>query len=581
MSPLDDRFTPLKAALAAALLALIAGLMGVFTLPVLDRDEARYAQATSQMLESGDYVEIRYLDTARNKKPVGIYWLQAASVATVSSEEARAIWAYRLPSLLGAMLAAAFTALAGARLYGAGTGFAAGALLGVTALMGTEAGIAKTDAMLAACVALSFFAFIALRQSGEIADPARRRGAGRAWAVLWWAAVGAGALIKGPVAPLSAGLAVAALSALERRLDWARPLTFWPGPLVAAAFVLPWLIAVQLETGGGFLADAVGGDLGPKLVSGDEGHGAPPGLHLLLLPLMFFPAAALLPAGIRAAIKDWRAGTEPVARSAGLAAKLCVCFALPTWIMFELLPTKLPHYVLPAYPALAVLAGLGFDRLRESARLWLAAGVALLAGGAAVFGAVMIYGAQVYGASLPAAVAVSGVLAALVAGAGAAMMIRRPVAALAVLLIAGVAGHAGLRGLVLPSAHDLFVSDRAADALDAVRKAAPDAPVTSTFTEPSFAFAAGGELTLSGPAAITAAQPDLSAAAIYVIDRARWYEGATDRVARTRRDAALNALTASACRRETASGVNYSRGQQTEVLVLLTGCPPRIEGDSP
>ncbi|MGJ3231417.1 MAG: ArnT family glycosyltransferase [Oceanicaulis sp.] len=579
MSPLERTMTPLKAAVAAVLLALIAGLMGAFTLPVLDRDEARYAQASAQMLESGDYVQIRYLDTARNKKPAGIYWLQAASVAGVSSEEARAIWAYRLPSLAGAMLAAAFTALAGARLYGAGAGLAAGSLLGVGVLLGTEAGIAKTDAMLTACVALSFLAFIALRQAAEIADPARRRGAGRAWAALWWAAIGAGALIKGPVAPMTAGLAVIALCALERRIDWARPLAFWPGPLIAAGFVLPWLLAVEL-TGAGFLAEALSADLGPKLVSGDEGHGAPPGLHLLLLPLLFFPAIALLPAGVRAAVKDWRASRAPVARSAGLAAKLCVCFAAPTWLVFEILPTKLPHYVLPAYPALAVLAGLGFVRLTETARVWIALGAGLMVVSAIVYAAGLRLLAAQYGGAEAAAYALSAPLLLTAALAAVFAWRRRLAALLAALIVSGLIWHGAMRGVVAPSASDLFVSARAAQALEAVRAAAPSAPVVSTFTEPSFAFLAGGALTLSSPEAVSAGAFDRDAAAVYVLDEARWYEGADpqDRDARTARRAALMEA---ACALERVDGVNYSRGEATTVIVMLTGCPPAEEGDAP
>src|SRR5215831_11389957 len=62
--------------LAAALLAVLPGF---FTIPPIDRDEARFAQATKQMLETGDYVDIRFQDDVRYKKPVGIYWLQAAS----------------------------------------------------------------------------------------------------------------------------------------------------------------------------------------------------------------------------------------------------------------------------------------------------------------------------------------------------------------------------------------------------------------------------------------------------------------------------------------------------------------------
>src|SRR5580692_4874997 len=93
--------------LFAALLALIAGLPGIFALPPVDRDEARFAEASAQMLESGDFTTIMLQDVPRFKKPVGIYWLQALSVKALSSVERREIWAYRVPSLLGAMLAAA------------------------------------------------------------------------------------------------------------------------------------------------------------------------------------------------------------------------------------------------------------------------------------------------------------------------------------------------------------------------------------------------------------------------------------------------------------------------------------------
>src|ERR1700760_1465672 len=91
----------------AAFVALVAGLPGLLAVPPLDRDESRFAQATAQMLEDGDFVVIRFQDAPRFKKPVGIHWLQALSVKAFSKPEARKIWAYRLPSLLGAMLAAA------------------------------------------------------------------------------------------------------------------------------------------------------------------------------------------------------------------------------------------------------------------------------------------------------------------------------------------------------------------------------------------------------------------------------------------------------------------------------------------
>ena len=115
----------------AALIALIGALPGALALPTLDRDEARFAEASAQMLESGDLVTIHFQDAPRFKKPVGIYWLQAAAVRTLSHVEDRAIWAYRVPSLLGAMLAAAACAWGAAAFLRPGLSLSAGAMLGV------------------------------------------------------------------------------------------------------------------------------------------------------------------------------------------------------------------------------------------------------------------------------------------------------------------------------------------------------------------------------------------------------------------------------------------------------------------
>ncbi|MGZ9073796.1 MAG: ArnT family glycosyltransferase, partial [Rhodoplanes sp.] len=92
---------------------LLAFLPGFFYIPPVDRDEARFAQATKQMIESGDYVDIRFQEVSRYKKPVGIYWLQAAAVkAGEAASVPRAltrIWLYRIPSLLGAIGAVLLT----------------------------------------------------------------------------------------------------------------------------------------------------------------------------------------------------------------------------------------------------------------------------------------------------------------------------------------------------------------------------------------------------------------------------------------------------------------------------------------
>src|SRR3984885_14804602 len=94
--------------LLLGILCLCLYVPGIAAIPVLDRDEARFAQATRQMLESGDFLHIRFQDEARNNKPAGIYWLQAAAVGALSTPESTAVWPYRVPSLIGASPAVIF-----------------------------------------------------------------------------------------------------------------------------------------------------------------------------------------------------------------------------------------------------------------------------------------------------------------------------------------------------------------------------------------------------------------------------------------------------------------------------------------
>src|SRR5436853_2631411 len=95
------------------LCGLLFYLPGFFSIPPIDRDEARFAQATRQMVETGDFVDIRFQDDVRYKKPVGIYWVQAAVVESatklgVPNAQLR-IWLYRVPSLIGAIGAVLLT----------------------------------------------------------------------------------------------------------------------------------------------------------------------------------------------------------------------------------------------------------------------------------------------------------------------------------------------------------------------------------------------------------------------------------------------------------------------------------------
>jgi 4-amino-4-deoxy-L-arabinose transferase-like glycosyltransferase len=178
--------------LFAALLAFLAGLPGLLAMPPLDRDESRFAQATAQMLETDDLVVIKFQDQPRFKKPVGIHWLQAASVSAFSAAENRGIWAYRIPSLLGAMLAAAACAWGAAALFDPRTGLLAGSILGATFLLSTEAFIAKTDAALCGSTTLAMAALAKM-----YADSLAGRKPTNWTKLAFWSGLAVAALIKG------------------------------------------------------------------------------------------------------------------------------------------------------------------------------------------------------------------------------------------------------------------------------------------------------------------------------------------------------------------------------------------------
>lgn len=360
-------------AVLAGVVFLLA-LPGLFALPTLDRDEGRFAEASSEMMETGDYVVIRYHEELRNKKPVAIHWFQSAAVSALSGPLARNIWEYRVPSLLGAMLAAMGTLWGGGALFSRRAAFIGGLALGVSLLLTTEANIGKTDAAQCGVLVVGMAALAHIRA-----------GAGARWlSWLFWICLSLGVLLKGPIAPLVCFLTIGALFVWERRYAWARPLLDWVGLSLFVIMTLPWYLAVQIATEGNFMEEAVRVDLGQKLVDAAEGHAGPPGLHTLALPLLFWPGTLLLVPGLWLAVSKLRlrradrpapgpSEMPAASQAAGLAASLAAgerelaawrflaCWAIPSWIVFEIAPTKLVHYTLPMYPALALMAGAAAD----------------------------------------------------------------------------------------------------------------------------------------------------------------------------------------------------------------------------
>ena len=241
----------------------------------MDRDEARFVQSSAQMLQTGDFIDIRFQDSPRDKKPVGINWLQALAVSAVSAVERREIWAYRLPSLLGGMVAAAACVWGAQAAFEARRAFFAGAIFAVGWLASSEAVLAKTDAVLCGAVMLAMAGLMRAYVRGSATGEPARLGERAAL----WAGLALGLLVKGAVAPLLIGLTLAALAITDRRAGWMRGLSWRAGLLFVAAIVLPWAMAITVSTDGAFWTTAAASDVLPKLAGGQEHHGAPPGTY--------------------------------------------------------------------------------------------------------------------------------------------------------------------------------------------------------------------------------------------------------------------------------------------------------------
>lgn len=352
------------------LLCLLLFLPGLGTLPPVDRDEARFAQASKQMLESGDYVDVRFQDQPRYKKPVGIYWLQSAAVRFVGTAP-NAIWPYRLPSVLGAILAVVLTFRIGSLLFQPATGLLGALLLAFSLVLSVEARLAKTDAVLLACVLGSHYLLaLAYRRHGQSWQPTVEQ-----W-TMGWSALAAGILVKGPAILAFLGLTSLAVSAALGSFRWLAPLRPMRGGLLVLLLTLPWLLLIGWQSDGRFLLDSLVDDVLAKVITGRESHGAPPGTHYVILWAAFWPGSLLLSLALP---WIWRRRRHP-------GVLFCLAWVLPAWLLFELIPTKLPHYLLPVYPALALLSARawlgtagavagseGYRRLMR--RLWLGLGV--------------------------------------------------------------------------------------------------------------------------------------------------------------------------------------------------------------
>lgn len=474
----------------AALLVLLAALVylpGQATVPPIDRDEPRYVQASKQMVERGDYVDIRLQDEARYKKPIGIYWLQAAAVELSGYGADAPLWVYRLPSVLGAVLTVLGTMLVARAFLAPLPTLGAGLIALAIVVLNVEAHLAKTDAMLTATVV---FAQAALARLWL----AEKKTAFFGWPLVFWVALAAGILIKGPIGPMVSGLTIVWLTAANfHRRQWLGRLRLLPGIVLLVALVLPWFVAINMATDGAFFQEAVMKDLLGKAGSGQEGHWAPPLTHLLMSVGVAWPAMALAVAGAGAM---WAFRRSEIMR-------FLMAWVVPSWIVFELVATKLPHYTLPLLPALAIGASfalLGNDRPLPVRWLrWLGAielaglPIVLLP---AVIALPLVMGGRV---SIVAVLLAAVAVAASVIAARFLIEDRERLKAVLLAVFAAILLNIAAWGFVMPRLDPLWLSSRIADRVEREAGCADPVLVSVGFREMSLVFLAGTDTVIASP----------------------------------------------------------------------------------
>jgi len=477
------------------LICVLAWLPGLLSLPPLDRDESRFAQASKQMVETGDYVDIHFSTVPRYNKPVGIYWAQAATTRLFGHSPYNHIWTYRLPSLIGGILAVLLTYWCARAFASREAAFSSAALLALTVALSAEAEIATTDALLLATVvaAQGFLLRLYLRARKRLEEaPSLPVALGA------WVAVGLGVLLKGPVILAVLALSVAALSVWDRDWRWLRGLRLWQGLIVVLVIVLPWALAIAVASHGAFYQRSLGHDFAAKVLAGQESHGAPPGYYLALAGATLWPATLFVPPAIGKAVAQ---RIEP-------AARFLLFWTVPNWLMFELVPTKLPHYILPIYPALCMLAAAWLTAPRgsqsgQSQRVLRIIGAVAFLAVTLVLAAALILAPNRFGPGAGmSSILVAAALAILAIAASILQLSRKPISACLAATAAALLLYPITSAAVAPNLGQVWMSRAIASHVAHDRVSPDPAPVLAGYVEPSAVFLLGTETRLeSGRAA--------------------------------------------------------------------------------
>ncbi len=346
-------------------LALLLYLPGTVTIPLMDRDEPRFAHATVEMMERDTWTIPYFNGAYRFDKPPLTYWWMRLHYALLGVNELAA----RLHSVLAVYgVALVVAGMARKLTRDASAGLLAG-VAWLTSLQSLVHGrLCVADMPMILLVALACRALVEL-----LTEPQLRRWNGWFWCL--WLSLGAGFLAKGPIAWFVPALALV----LWRWVFWRKPLPWSrlqavPGLCLSLAMVAAWGVPALIETNGAFWKTGMGEHVVKRGTDVFNGRKFVPGFYLLTTWLSLFP-------WIGFALPVWRwLRANWTAQTSFLAA-----WFLAPQVIFFFYATQLPHYVMPGYPAFIVLLALVWQSRNRNVPVvakWLTlALVAVVAGG--------------------------------------------------------------------------------------------------------------------------------------------------------------------------------------------------------
>jgi 4-amino-4-deoxy-L-arabinose transferase-like glycosyltransferase len=474
-------------------------LLGNDRISLWDRDEPRYAQCSRQMLNGyagpgahgPGFIVPHFLNDLRTEKPPLIYWLQATAMRWLGDNA----FAARLPSAVAMIAVLLLLAVVFYRGVGPTRAVWAVFIMATSALTVMSAKMCLTDATLLLFTTIAQICVYAIYRGNR---------SGKVVALLW-CMLGPGGLTKGPIVLATIGATIIALLLLDRwtegtwNFHWWRALRVGIGVAILAAINGPWLYLVNREepTFLPRLYHAAARHVG----SVTEKHTAPPGFYLATIWGLFFPWCLLLPTTMTIAFRNRRI---PLVR-------YCLAVTLGVWVIQEAMPTKLPFYILPTFPALALLTADAlirsirrqFDDLHQrkfivAVAVFCAVVVLMGLGPWLMFGGLPM---RVFHASVdlsglaPRNASMAITIGAIVyAGAVLALFSGRKIAQGAIAMGVGAAVlFAVLFGAYLPNADYLRLTPRLAATLRE-KHIAPGDGIMIEYKEPGLAFYEGGDL---------------------------------------------------------------------------------------